>query len=481
MPPQPPQLVTKEILDECPRFRVLVVGRSGVGKSSLINYAFGIDKNSVSHQTRGKCDINEEITSTQNPLFVIHDSMGFEPGQSQNFEAAKEFLELRSGYGVALKDRVHVIWLCIQVPHAGGRVFEKGDEEFLKLASTTKVPVVVVFTQFDKLITRMHQALTAEEKKRPAEQISVLRTDKAHAEFQKLCISPLKRIDSELHHARTSGLSGRPNSKPDRQALGILIHITQSLVRNLANMAQDMQGVVPIVSAMAQRASAQVKIDTSIQVGMKRYWKGLASSTNFLGWKFEDCLSSIHEEITDSWNFNDPGDLLNGPEFVKKIKTLAQLVTPEVSEAKSWFENADHIQALAGFGTTIIAATAGPAVAAIGLSAVFIQWITQAYNKTPETLRCFMGYIVDLTVVMGHLFLVVLSMNPPRGLTKEDIDEAVQKYQHAHMARVHREIRQYVNRATFPVILQSNKAEVKVKELIKEYCARNEPEFPAPT
>ncbi|KAJ7271765.1 hypothetical protein C8J57DRAFT_1507677 [Mycena rebaudengoi] len=196
---------------------------------------------------------------------------------------------------------------------------------------------------------------------------------------------------------------------------------------------------------MTQRACAQVKIDTSIQ----------------------------HEAL---FIYSSP--LLG---FVKKIKTLAQLVTPEVSEAKSWFENADHIQALAGFGTTIIAAAAGPAVAAIGLSAVFIQWITQAYNKSPETLRCFMGYIVDLTVVMDYLFLAVLSMNPPRGLTKKDIDEAVQKYQHAHMARVHREIRQYVNRATFPVILQSNKAEVKVKELIKEYCARNEPEFPAPT
>ncbi|KAJ7446956.1 hypothetical protein FB451DRAFT_1148128 [Mycena latifolia] len=422
MPPQPTQLVTKEILEECPRFRVLVVGRSGVGKSSLINYAFGIDKNSVSHQVRGECDINEEITSMQNPLFVVHDSMGFEPGQSKNFEAATRFLESRSGYGVALKDRVHVIWLCIQVPYAGGRVFEKGDEAFLELASSTKVPVVVVFTQFDKLITRMHQALTAEEKKGPAEQISVLRTDKAHAEFQKLCVGPLKRIDSELRHARTSGLAGRPNSKPDRQALGILIHITQSLVRDLANVAKDKQGVVPMVSAMAQRASAQVKIDTSIQVGMKRYWKGLASNTNFLGWKFEECLSTIHEEITDSWNFNDPGDLLNGPEFVKKIKTLAQLVTPEASEATSWFGNVEHIQAFAGFGTTIIAVTAGPAVAAIGLSAFFIQWITQAYNKTPETLRCFIGYIVGLTIVMDHLFLAALSMNPPRPLAKDDID-----------------------------------------------------------
>ncbi|KAF7335121.1 G domain-containing protein [Mycena venus] len=480
MPPEGPQLVTKEILDACPRFRVLVVGRSGVGKSSLINYAFGIEKNSVSHQERGMCDINEEITSAQNPRFVLHDSMGFEPGQTKNFEAAKEFLRSRTGDSVALKDRVHVVWLCIQVPHAGGRVFETGDEVFLQLAFATKVPAIVVFTQFDKLITRMYPGLTAEEKKRPTEEINVLCAAKAHAEFQKLCVGPLLRMDSKLPYARSSGLAGKRNSKPDQQALALLIHITQRLMRDVATAAGDGQGVVPIVSAMAQRANAQVKIDGSIEVGMKRYWRGLASSTNFLGWKFEDCLSTIHEEITDSWNFNDPNELLNGPEFVKKIKILAQLVTPDNTEAKSWFENLDHIQALVGFGTTVVAATVGPAVAAIGLSILFTQWMAGAYNKTPETLRCFMGYIVDLTLVMDHLFLVVL-LNPPRPLTEEDINEAVEKYKQSHMAKVHREIRQYVNKASFPDILQSNKAEEKVKTLIKEYCAQNEPELLTPT
>jgi hypothetical protein len=109
---------------------------------------------SVSHQTRGECDINFEIKSTQNDRFVAHDSMGFEPGHKENFEMAKTFLESRSGVGAALKDRVHIIWclsstlilcqltdgirLCVQVPYAGGRVFETGDEDFLKVASRVK-------------------------------------------------------------------------------------------------------------------------------------------------------------------------------------------------------------------------------------------------------------------------------------------------------------------------------------------------------
>ncbi|KAJ6533349.1 hypothetical protein DFH09DRAFT_127228 [Mycena vulgaris] len=89
-----------EILDECPRFRVLVVGKAGAGKSSLIDYAFGVDRNSVSHQKRGECDINFEIKSTRNTRFVAHDSMGFEPGHKETFDMAKMFLESRTNFPV---------------------------------------------------------------------------------------------------------------------------------------------------------------------------------------------------------------------------------------------------------------------------------------------------------------------------------------------------------------------------------------------
>ncbi|KAJ7889038.1 hypothetical protein B0H13DRAFT_1626845 [Mycena leptocephala] len=88
-----------------PRFRILV---SGVGKSSLINYAFGVDTK-VSHQEHGVCDINFEITSRHNPLFVVHDSEGFEPGDVTRFENVQTFLQSRGG-SVPLRDRVHAIW-----------------------------------------------------------------------------------------------------------------------------------------------------------------------------------------------------------------------------------------------------------------------------------------------------------------------------------------------------------------------------------
>ena len=87
-----------------------------------------------------------------------------------------------------------------------------------------------------------------------------------------------------------------------------------------------------------------------------------------------------------------------------------------------------------------------------------------------------MGYIIDLTLVMEQLFLVVLAIRPSRALTEDDIDVALENYKNSEIALVHREIRKYVNKATWAEILQSNKAEEKVKELIGRYSVDYERE-----
>ncbi|KAF7350071.1 G domain-containing protein [Mycena venus] len=458
-------LVTDEILRQCPRFRVLVVGKSGVGKSSLISHAFGVDTKSVSHKERGVCDIHSEIISAQNDRFVLHDSMGFEPGEMKNFETVKDFLKSRSGERIELRNRVHVIWLCVQVPHSGGRVFETGDEELLKLASEIKVPVVVVFTQFDKLANAVYRTLP---KNTPREQKSALCTETTTKKFQDLCITPLLQINAKLHYARSSGLSGAQKSTTDQGALNNLITITRDLVE------REVEGEVWILSAMAQRANAHVKINASIEVGMKRYWEGLATSTKLLGSTLKQCLNAVHKEMTDSWNFYDPNDLLLSSEFSEKVQTLAQLVTPSEGDAKSWFNNLEAIQTWVGLVGATVAATAGPVIAAIGVSAWFINFIATTYRNTPETLRCFMGYIIDLTLVLHQLFLVVLpTMRQPRPLTHDEIDMALESYKFSDMGMVHHEIRRFVRETKF--LLQPNAAEKKVKELIWLYSSENNP------
>ncbi|KAF7333948.1 G domain-containing protein [Mycena sanguinolenta] len=280
--------------------------------------------------------------------------MGFEPGNTNEFETAKEFFKSR-GKKVPLKDRVHVIWLCIQVPHAGSRVFETGDEEFLKLAATTQVPVVVVFTKFDVLCRRMERTLTEEEGKLAADQVQHLCSQRAEDEFKKICLPALQYMDPTPRHARTSGLGqkGRPEG---RAALDDLITTTLDLldvgetsgfIGKIWTNTQNRE-TVWIASAIAQRGSARANILGSIKIGMKKYWRGIASSTRFPGFKLEKCLNTLHIDIVTSWNFSDPNELLRGNAFVERMRTITQVIVPREEEVKDWFDSVKNVVGVAG-------------------------------------------------------------------------------------------------------------------------------------
>ncbi|KIM80052.1 hypothetical protein PILCRDRAFT_822897 [Piloderma croceum F 1598] len=306
----------------------------------------------------------------------------------------------------------------------------------------------------------MEENLTDEEMDMFDDDIDKLCLRKANVEFETLCLEPLRKVAPQLEYVKTSVKDAY------RSSLANLIERTQALVEH------QMEGDVWIVSAMAQRASAQTKIDSSIQVGMKQYWQSLASSTELVGWTLEECLAILHHDIALSWNFNDPDNLLSSKDFRNRVMVLAQLVTPDTSELRSWFQNPDQIQSVMVV-TSALVSVAAPAIAAIGLSAMFIKWITRVYQRTPEVLRCLMGYLVDLTLVMDQLFLNTLPLKPPRLLTEEQIDAALEDYKNSEAVNVHRAIREYVNKSTFGEILRANNAQQKVIELIKQHQAKD--------
>ncbi|KAJ6555913.1 hypothetical protein B0H19DRAFT_947695, partial [Mycena capillaripes] len=70
------------------------------------------------------------------------------------FDLVRKFIIERSDERLELKDRLHAVWLCIQTPTDGGRVIETGTERLLKLAHERKIPVMVVFTQYDLLVRK---------------------------------------------------------------------------------------------------------------------------------------------------------------------------------------------------------------------------------------------------------------------------------------------------------------------------------------
>ena len=70
---------------------------------------FGADKN-VEKWEVGGADIEQEHTSAENQFFVLHDSKGFESGDTETFDSMRRFIEQRRDEKLPLKDRLHAVW-----------------------------------------------------------------------------------------------------------------------------------------------------------------------------------------------------------------------------------------------------------------------------------------------------------------------------------------------------------------------------------
>jgi hypothetical protein len=65
-------------------------------------------KQHVSHDGLGISDINAELRHPSNSRFILHDSVGFEPGDDAPFNTVKRLIEER-GKMTELKDRPRAI------------------------------------------------------------------------------------------------------------------------------------------------------------------------------------------------------------------------------------------------------------------------------------------------------------------------------------------------------------------------------------
>ncbi|KAH9956385.1 hypothetical protein BGW80DRAFT_1388173 [Lactifluus volemus] len=255
-----PESTIDDIIKTVERFRILSVGRSGVGKSSLINCVFGITDARVAHLKPGESDIQQEFVSQDNPFFVLHDSKGFEPGDVNNFETVRQFIQQRSQQELPLKDRIHGLWLCTKTPVAGGRVFEVGDEKLLELSHKTQIPVVIVFTQYDRLVRTKKAELKEQHHNMDSTTLDEHSKDEAQQAFE-ICVQSLQRTMGHLgipmpHYVK---VSVRPRYKENVSAL---VEVTRDIVK------EQLKGDAWIMWAIAQRASLPVKIEACITKGM---------------------------------------------------------------------------------------------------------------------------------------------------------------------------------------------------------------------
>lgn len=128
---------------------IVVIGKSGVGKSTLINSLF---RGNFAETGLGRpvtSEIRKKVKKDY-PL-AIYDTPGFELSSGQQNKVKGEVLDLISK-GFASKDindAIHCIWYCINV--GANRTFDESEikwlKEFTEENKVTQVPIIVILTQ----------------------------------------------------------------------------------------------------------------------------------------------------------------------------------------------------------------------------------------------------------------------------------------------------------------------------------------------
>ncbi|KAF8554024.1 hypothetical protein OG21DRAFT_1143437 [Imleria badia] len=293
-----------EILSDSFKFRILVVGKSGCGKSTLLGKVFGVDPSSEIEDLDLVERLNDAVsqkiqgglTFRENNKFILYTSSpDFLPNSDTDFDDTRNFIHTR----LSLEDpqqTLHAIWVCMDTPLGGERLNESGIERVLDVAYK-KVPVIIVLTKFDLLVN----SITITEK------TSDLGGDdeinEARETAERLLDDTLKKVslDSLLSQqlvAPVSTIDGYEDT-------------VSKLIQSTDGMVQKFQGKrihdlpIALAWAIAQRQDLETTVAATIDVGSKRHWSGLGSTTEFKGKVLEQCVSIIHQDIIAIWNIQD--------------------------------------------------------------------------------------------------------------------------------------------------------------------------------
>ncbi|KAG6378076.1 hypothetical protein JVT61DRAFT_13759 [Boletus reticuloceps] len=447
------QIVDK-IDGDCTKFRILLLGKAGCGKSSLLNKVFGIEAAIVSHQVPRSADVEREVTSPQNSRFILHDSQGFLPNSESEFNIVKDFIQERMNKP-KLKDKLHAVWICMSTPHGGERLDQTSVGKIFDL-TYNKLPLIIVLTKFDLLVATTLSNMGDKD------------VDELWADSRVKATHELNEILKYVPHNLRQLMVTVSTSPKFEDTIPTLIKLFCAEVQRFPGIRMYNQPA-SLMWSIAQRGDVDTTIAATINIGRKRYWSGLGSGINFATKTLEECLSTIHADIVTVWNIQDSSNYLAGDDFKARMTHLVDdlaSVNPNNSCA-------------APTPTNIVANLAdatvhpiGIAIAVIGAADEAAKWVCDVYDGAPQNIACVMGYIVDLTIIMRLLSISHWSTTYTSGAIEEETVDAIREHvSSGNHSKVHNKIRKIASEKNMLWFVDGRDIVLEeIVHLIQEFC-----------
>jgi small GTP-binding protein len=147
----------QELLKSIESPNIAVIGKVGVGKSSLINAVFGVEVAKVGageSVTQDYTRYDPDFLGVKLPV-VLFDSPGYEAGNEDEFvQKTFQFLAELNSQGV--EKQIHLVWYVVSASSAR---FEEFDARIINEINSHNIPAIIVLSQCDRASANERESL----------------------------------------------------------------------------------------------------------------------------------------------------------------------------------------------------------------------------------------------------------------------------------------------------------------------------------
>lgn len=212
----------EEFKRNTPNPNVLIIGGTGVGKSSLINRCFNAD---LAQAGVGK-PVTQQLNRYQDDKLpiVIYDTKGYEIGEGLSEQFIETVMQYFDGKGTD-GNYIHIAWYCIQ---ASGHRVTDFDLRVIEKIKNRNIPIAVVLTKSELISedeAKQMRAVVSEKWKIPFFETSS-RDTRSDWDIEKLCQWTIHNLPEGMRTAFIAAQRGGLESKRAESEKFIKQHVT---------------------------------------------------------------------------------------------------------------------------------------------------------------------------------------------------------------------------------------------------------------